>query len=326
MTQVERKDLDHRPKFSISMATCERAYILPFSIGSVLRQFYTNWELIVVVDGPQKDNTEELLKKYTERDDRIKVVNLPKRRERYIAFQAGIDAATGDWVTIMGSDNYLSPFYLYYFKEGMQNYPGYNLYHCGAVEWDRFGNRMRQPRGFKEEGEGFEHFNTGLIGAGEFIWKKELMNEETRLPNTTNPWEAADLAKIEGYGNKIRPLGDPFGEDYWLFYKMTRKNKSKALNFYGSFVWHDIEGWFDQLNTPVPEFPEIDPVNTQVPKEVSTLKVIMNPDTGEIVEEKPEEKKPEEIIVEAPSIPENKPTVKNELEEWLGGQTVSSSV
>ena len=247
---VERKELDYRPKFSIAMATLKRRYVLPFSIGSILRQFYTNWELIVVQDGPDLDDTDSLMEQYMKTDPRIKYIKLPKRSERYIAFQTGIDAATGDWVTIMGSDNYLSPFYLYYFKEGMQNYPGYDLYHCGAIELDKFGNRRRDPFQFKETEEGFEHFPTGRIGAGEFIWKREIMTEDIKLPQTTSPWEAADKANIEGYGNKIKPLGDPFGEDYWLFYKMTRKHKSKSLNFWGSFVWHDIEGWFNDLNKP----------------------------------------------------------------------------
>jgi len=237
--------MQNRPKFSISMATCERAYIIPKTIETVINQFYTNWELLIVDDG-SKDNTKEVVESFN--DERIKYIKIPIRGERYRAFQKGIDEATGDWVTIMGSDNFLSPFYLYYFKEYIKKFPEYNLFHCGAIELDRMGNRVRPPFGFKETEEGFEHFDSGRIGGGEFIWKKELMTEDIRLPDTSSPWEAATLANIPGYGNKIKPLGDPFGEDFWLFYKMTRKNKSKVVPAHLSFVWHDIEGWFKELN------------------------------------------------------------------------------
>ena len=47
------------------------------TIESVIAQTYKNWEMIIVNDG-SKDNCAEIVKEYTQKDKRIKLINQPK--------------------------------------------------------------------------------------------------------------------------------------------------------------------------------------------------------------------------------------------------------
>jgi len=37
------------------------------------------------------------------------------------------------------------------------------------------------------------------------------------------------MSGFEGYGSNSKPLGNPWGDDYYYFYTITRKFKSKPL-------------------------------------------------------------------------------------------------
>jgi teichuronic acid biosynthesis glycosyltransferase TuaG len=62
------------PAVSIIMPAYNSVKYIEESINSVLRQSYTDWELIVVNDG-STDNTEEIVQKFIEIDNRIKLFN-----------------------------------------------------------------------------------------------------------------------------------------------------------------------------------------------------------------------------------------------------------
>ena len=67
------------------MCTYNRAQYIEQAIQSVLIQTFNDWELIIL-DDASTDNTEELVKKYTEKDNRIKYhknnINLGITRNR----------------------------------------------------------------------------------------------------------------------------------------------------------------------------------------------------------------------------------------------------
>ena len=65
-----REELTKRPLFSVITATYNRARLLPRAIESVLNQTHQNFELIAVDDG-SSDNTEELVKSFQKKDERI---------------------------------------------------------------------------------------------------------------------------------------------------------------------------------------------------------------------------------------------------------------
>lgn len=103
---------DESPFFSIIVPAYNRAYILPETIQSVQQQKFTNWELIVVDDG-SSDNTEELIRKLSESDKRIKYL-YQQNAERSAARNNGARNANGSYFLFLDSDDA-------FHKEHLQN-------------------------------------------------------------------------------------------------------------------------------------------------------------------------------------------------------------
>ena len=91
------------PKISIIVAVYNRADTLTKCIESVRRQKYTQKELIII-DGGSNDGTVEILKKY---DDDIAYWESQQDRGIYHALNKGIAKASGEWIVILGADDYL---------------------------------------------------------------------------------------------------------------------------------------------------------------------------------------------------------------------------
>ena len=73
-------------------------------INSVIAQTYENWEHILV-DDSSTDNSAQIVKEYTEKDDRIKLIQLELNSGAGIARNKAIEAATGDYIAFLDSDD-----------------------------------------------------------------------------------------------------------------------------------------------------------------------------------------------------------------------------
>ena len=60
------------PKISVLMSVKNAELTVSTSIESILRQSYTNYEFLII-DDASTDNTHKILKKYEEKDSRIKI-------------------------------------------------------------------------------------------------------------------------------------------------------------------------------------------------------------------------------------------------------------
>jgi len=92
------------PQVSVIVPTYNRAYLLKEALDSVLAQCYRNFELIVVDDG-STDHTSRLLASY---GDRITVLFQPNAGVS-AARNRGIQAASGDLIALLDSDDYWLP-------------------------------------------------------------------------------------------------------------------------------------------------------------------------------------------------------------------------
>ena len=50
------------------------------TVNSVINQQYQNWEHLIVIDCNSKDSTEEIVKKYSQKDSRIKMIKSPRAK------------------------------------------------------------------------------------------------------------------------------------------------------------------------------------------------------------------------------------------------------
>jgi glycosyltransferase involved in cell wall biosynthesis len=89
------------PFFSIILPTYNRASFLSQSIGSVIKQDYQDWELIVIDDG-STDHTKEVVNSF--KDQRIKYF-YQENSERSAARNNGINQAQGVWLCFLDSDD-----------------------------------------------------------------------------------------------------------------------------------------------------------------------------------------------------------------------------
>ncbi|MGL4629655.1 MAG: glycosyltransferase family 2 protein [Leadbetterella sp.] len=88
-------------KFSILTATYNSSATLEQTIQSVLAQSHKDIEFIIV-DGASKDNTLEIIKRY---ESHLRYISEPDTGI-YNALNKGLALATGDIISILGSDDY----------------------------------------------------------------------------------------------------------------------------------------------------------------------------------------------------------------------------
>ena len=80
------------------------------TIGSVLAQTYTEWEMIIVDDG-SKDRSAEIIKSYVEKDSRIKLFHQPNSGSA-AARNNGIRRANGQYIALLDADDLWLPSFL----------------------------------------------------------------------------------------------------------------------------------------------------------------------------------------------------------------------
>lgn len=96
------------PRISIIMAAYNaEAHIAP-ALDSLARQTFDDWELIVVDDG-STDATCSIIRARIEGDARIRCIRLEVNGGPAVARNAGLDAARGEWVTVLDSDDHFEP-------------------------------------------------------------------------------------------------------------------------------------------------------------------------------------------------------------------------
>lgn len=98
------------PIISVIVPCYNQAQYLDECLQSVLDQTYQDWECIIVNDG-SPDNTEEIAKKWLERDQRFRYI-WKENGGLSSARNFGVEKAKGEWILTLDSDDYISNDYL----------------------------------------------------------------------------------------------------------------------------------------------------------------------------------------------------------------------
>lgn len=97
--------MNEQYKITIIVAVYNVEKYIQRCVDSLLKQTHHNIEIILVDDG-SKDNSPEICDQYAQKDERVKVIHKPNGGVSS-ARQAGLDAATGDFVIHADPDDYV---------------------------------------------------------------------------------------------------------------------------------------------------------------------------------------------------------------------------
>ena len=98
------------PLISIIVPVYNAEKYLRQCLDSVVAQSYTNWECLLVDDG-SKDLSCSICDEYELKDQRFKAIHKQNQGVSH-SRNYGIEHATGDWITFLDSDDYISESYL----------------------------------------------------------------------------------------------------------------------------------------------------------------------------------------------------------------------
>lgn len=229
-------------------------------------------EHIVVDDGSPVvfPEIEELKKIYPY----IKYQKNTDHLERLYAYHDAFELATGDWFVFLDSDDQLNPYALEIYNKVIEENPEYKMFNFGSLHIHKDGRMaMRGPFHPAKLEVGHEMFGKGQIVNGSFIFHKSVFEDLGGFPSgtitwpdqdeveklygrkgdlsMTSPWDFSALAQLEfpelrpfcsvdkwnEPGKVVQELGNPFGQDFYLFYKYTRKFWSLPLDLYLYWVF-----------------------------------------------------------------------------------------
>ena len=92
-------------KFSVIIPIYKVEKYLPECVESVLKQTYTDFEVLLVDDG-SPDSCPQICDDYASKDSRVKVIHKPNGGQAD-ARNVGLEKASGDYVCYVDSDDYL---------------------------------------------------------------------------------------------------------------------------------------------------------------------------------------------------------------------------
>ncbi len=237
------------PMFSVVLPTWNRYRKLQRALNSLAIQTYQDFEVVVVDDG-SADPVEGIVAKYDfDSDEGLFRCITMKHKGRVHARNAGMEAAEGDWICWLDSDDAYDIEYLNTVRYNIKQEPEARLWVVGAVvhgvhkdskdpmaanvgedrdhvcpRWTKLREAWIPP--LNPGGETHKHFPSGKVGTGMFVFHRECLDKTGLLPPWINHKQVADgvdewLGYETGYSYAKKWVGNPWGDDWAMFRKLT---------------------------------------------------------------------------------------------------------
>lgn len=137
-----------KPFFSIITPVYNRADLVGETIDTVLSQEFTDFEYILV-DDKSPDDSLEVIRKYAEKDSRIKVIAQEENKGRCITRNTGIEHATGEWICFLDSDDFYHSNHLSVLKDLIMKFPDIKAF-ATEQTWDKKPKPYNNKRHLQE--------------------------------------------------------------------------------------------------------------------------------------------------------------------------------
>lgn len=144
------------PLVSVVIPTYNRAHLLGRALQSVLLQTYLDYEIVVVDDG-STDHTLEVVKTF--QDDRVRYLRFERHCGPSRARNVGIQAARGEWIAFLDSDDEWLPRKLELQMARLQGTQDLRVaaVYCVCDELEGSTRRTVPSSGVLHEGDVFDH-------------------------------------------------------------------------------------------------------------------------------------------------------------------------
>lgn len=166
-----------RELVSIVMPAFNAAATISESVDSVLKQTYTDWELIIV-DDCSCDSTVEIARRYREKEPRIVILNNSKNLGVSESRNLGAERAKGGWIAFLDSDDMWTPdklerqMRLIHDRMSMGEEPA--LVFTGSVFLDSTGRQIAYRLAVPEHVSYRELLKQNVISCSSVLIRKEL--------------------------------------------------------------------------------------------------------------------------------------------------------
>lgn len=146
---------------------------LPETIESVLKQTYTDWELLLV-DDCSSDSSARIIDEYVRQDERIKYLKNEKNLGPALSRDRAVQVAKGRFIAFLDSDDVWMPIKLERQISAMKesNYAfTYTRFRRMTEDGSRFGHLLEAPKSLSE----FEFMKNTAIGTSTVVIDKSLV-------------------------------------------------------------------------------------------------------------------------------------------------------
>ncbi len=174
---------------SVVIPTYNRASLVERAIRSVLAQHFSAYEIVVVDDGSSDDTVHRISRNFPD----IQLITQPNRGVS-AARNAGINAAIGEWIAFLDSDDVWNHKKLMKQVAGLKSCPEYEICHTDET-WIRDGRRVNpMKKHAKPHGWIFEHcLPLCCVSPSSVLVKKALLDTVGLFDETLPACEDYDL-------------------------------------------------------------------------------------------------------------------------------------
>jgi glycosyltransferase involved in cell wall biosynthesis len=191
---------------SVIIPTYNRARLLPRAVGSIPRQAETE---IIIIDDGSTDDTWQVIEQLRTADPRIRTLRFSHNRGVNAARNAGIAQASGEWVSMLDSDDeYIEGGFETLTRELSQVPEDVDV--VGFMTLREIGGCM-EPRGYRP-GASWESieptytdvlFKEGIRGDIHYCLRRSLFEEGYIFAEYVNGFESAFYAKLARDGKRF---------------------------------------------------------------------------------------------------------------------------
>ena len=209
--------LNHNIKVSIIIPAYNYANYIGECLDSVISQTFKDWECIIIDNG-STDNTAEILKTYTNKDNRIKY-HFTDQKGVSLARNFAVSLSLGTFILPLDADDKISSSYLEKALVIMDKNPEISLVYCDAILFGSVNKKWILPD-FNYKSMLIENsiFCSALIKKTEFV---AVNGYNTNMVEGFEDWDF--WIKYLANDKKVIKINEP------LFYYRIKKNSRNSV-------------------------------------------------------------------------------------------------